>query len=305
MAVAKTYGTGYGSGTYTPNVSTEFDMIGKVALQLIKEVTAKNPLSVFEQYTVDNGDTIEQAVVKMLQSSAYDPTGANALTPDRTQKFAVSYFKDWDRETYKTTVDKAELRKYLIGQLSDTEVASRLVAQLSESDKNEKFGYLKGLLNYGVTGSVFTDVTYSGGSSNPIDITNGDYKGMLKTIKNTVKAFQFVSSNFNNAGIDQRSEASDIYIVMPYDLKNALDVDELAGVFNLDKAEIKDKIIETDDTSSGHVFVLDRRAVVVATRLFELENQKNAEALVWNYYLHVDRMYALSELFNSAYIPYV
>lgn len=305
MAVAKTYGTGYTSGTYTPNVSTEFDMIGKVALQLIKEVTAKNPLSVFEQYTVDNGDTIEQAVVKMLQSSAYDPTGANALTPDRTQKFAVSYFKDWDRETYKTTVDKAELRKYLTGQLSSTEVASKLVAQLSESDKNEKFGYLKGLLNYGVTGAIFTDVTYSNGSSNPIDITNGDYKGMLKTIKNTVKAFQFVSTNFNNAGIDQRSEASDIYIVMPYTLKNALDVDELAGVFNLDKAEIRDKIIETDDISSGNVFVLDRRAIVVATRLFELENQKNAEALVWNYYLHVDRMYALSELFNAAFIPYV
>ena len=305
MAVAKTYGTGSTGAIYTPNYQSEFDMIGKVALQFIKEVGARNPLANFEQFTIENGDTIEQAVTKYVASRAYDATGANALTPDRTAKFAVRYFKDWSREVYPTTVDKSELRKVLTTSKDASDIASKIVSVLGQSDIDDKFNYTKGLLRSGVSNSVFKDVTEVGGVSNPIDITNGDYKGMLKTIKNTVKGFQFVSTNYNNAGIKQRTDSSDIYIIMPYDLKNSLDVDELAGVFNLDKAEIRDKIIETDDLTNKYVYIVDRHAIIVATRLLELENQKNADSLTWNYFLHVERMYALSELFNTAYIPFI
>ena len=225
MSVAKTYGTGSTGALYTPNYQSEFDMIGKVALQVIKEVQAKNPLALFEQWTIENGDTIEQAVTKFVASRAYDATGANALTPDRTAKFAVRYFKDWSREVYPTTVDKSELRKVLTTQHDASDIASKIVSVLGQSDIDDKFNYTKGLLKSGVTNSVFKDVTEVAGVSYPVDITNGDYKEMLKYIKNTVKAFQFVSTNYNNAGIKQRTDASDIYIVMPYDLKNAIDVD--------------------------------------------------------------------------------
>lgn len=302
MAVAKTYSNGSTGALYTPNYQSEFDMIGKVALQYIKEVQARNPLSVFEQYTVDNGDTIEQAVVKFVASRAYDATGANALTPDRTAKFAVRYFKDWSREVYQTTVDKAELRKVLTTSKDASDIASKLVSVLGQSDIDDKFNYTKGLLRDAVTNSWIYDAT--GGT--PIDISNNqDYKGLLKAIKDTVKGMQYVSTTYNGAGIKMRSFSEDLYIVMPYNIKNALDVDELAGVFNLDKAEIKDKIIETDDLTNKYIYIVDKHALVVATRLLELENQKNADSLTWNYFYHVERMYAFSQLFNSAYIEYV
>lgn len=301
MAVSKNYPQGIGSGSYTPSVSTEFDMIGKLALEIIREVDTKNPLSVLENYSVDNGDTIEQAVVKLVASRAYDATGANALTPDRTAKFAVRYFKDWSREVYQTTVDKAEMRKYLMQTHNASDVASKIVSVLSASDLDDKFQYTKGLLRAAVSGAYILDATYG----SPIDVTqSGGYKTLLKAIKDHVKGMQFVSTTYNGASIKQRSRAEDIYIIMPYDIKNALDVDELAGVFNLDKAEIKDKIIETDDITNKYIFILDKNAIVIATRLLELENQKNADSLTWNYFLHVERMYAFSQLFNSCYIPY-
>lgn len=302
MAVSKNYPQGIGSGSYTPSVSTEFDMIGKLALEIIREVDTKNPLAVLENYSVDNGDTIEQAVVKLVASTAYDATGANALTPDRTAKFAVKYFKDWSREVYKTTVDKAEMRKYLMQTHNASDVASKIVSVLSASDLDDKFQYTKGLLRAAVSGSYILDAT----NGTPIDTTQaGGYKSLLKAVKDNVKGMQFVNTTYNGAGIKQRSRAEDIYIIMPYDIKNALDVDELAGVFNLDKAEIKDKIIETDDTTNKYIFIIDKNAVVIATRLLELENQKNADSLTWNYFLHVERMYAISQLFNACYIPYV
>lgn len=302
MSVVKTYSVGSDGQHYTPNYQSEFDMIGKVALEIIKEVNAKNPLEVFEKYSIDNGDTIEQAIVKLVSSRAYDATGANALTPDRTAKFAVRYFKDWAREVYPTTVDKAELRKGLISTNSASDVASKIVSALGQSDIDDKFQYTKGLINNAINSAWILDASYG----SPIDIsTSKDYKGLLKMIKDTVKGMQFVSTTYNAAGIKMRSYADDLYIVMPYDIKNAIDVDELAGVFNLDKAEIKDKIIETDDLTSKNVVIVDRNALVIATRLYEMENQKNADSLTWNYFLHVERMYAFSQLFNSAYIPYV
>ncbi len=302
MAVTKTYYTGVDGQNYVPNYESEFDMIGKIAHQFMKDVSATNPLNVFENFTTDNGDTIEQSVTKFVASRAYDATGANALTPDRTAKFAVRYFKDWSREVYQTTVDKAELRKVLIQNRDVADVAERIVSVLGQSDIDDKFNYTKGLLRNAVTNSWELDVT----NNNPIDIANNqDYKGLLKAIKDTVKGMQYVSTTYNGAGIKMRSNPDDLYIIMPYDIKNALDVDELAGVFNLDKADIKDKIIETDDLTNKYIHIVDKHALIVATRLYELENQKNADSLTWNYFLHVDRMYAFSQLFNSAYIPYV
>ena len=55
-------------------------MLGKIADQVIREVSAEDKLSVFDKMPVDNGDTIEQAVVKLASPRSYDKTGANALS---------------------------------------------------------------------------------------------------------------------------------------------------------------------------------------------------------------------------------
>ena len=95
---------------------------------------------------------------------------------------------------------------------------------------------------------------------------------------------------------------------MPYQLKNKLDVEELAGVFNLDKAEIKNRIIETDtgiESGSYYIYVVDKHAVLDFTRLYEMMDEKNADGLFWNYYLHTERLYALSPLFDACYVKVV
>ena len=103
--VSDTYLAGVTASGYTPSVSSEFAMIGKVAYSVIREVVAKNPLGEFLKGNIENGDTIEQAVVKLVESSAYDSTGAGALNRDTTVKMAVRYFKNWTRKKFKTTVD--------------------------------------------------------------------------------------------------------------------------------------------------------------------------------------------------------
>ena len=44
MAVAKNYGVGSDAQNYTPNYYSEYDMIGKVALEIIKDSLFLLPL---------------------------------------------------------------------------------------------------------------------------------------------------------------------------------------------------------------------------------------------------------------------
>lgn len=309
MAYVDNFGYGVDGASYAPTTYEELgDAIGKVAKQIIRDVGAVNPMERFDKGMIENGDTIETAVVKLVEAQGYDKTGANALSRDTTSKLAVRYFNKWQRHTYKTTVDIQELRKILLnGGEGSQAVAERLVGALGASAMDDRFQAYKRLIKWGTTTASWSDNT------NPIFIKSADiqvdangntqYKAILKQIKDIVKGMQFVNTNYNRAGLKRKTLESDIIIVMPYKLKNAIDVDELAGVFNLSKAEIANKIIEVD-TDDKIVYVLDQNAVLHYVRLYEMAQQKNASGLFFNYFLHVEDMYGLSPLFDATFFNY-
>ena len=302
MPITNNFQPAQSGASYVPNTYAPYDdMIGKIAFQIIREVETKNPLAVFDKMPVNNGDTIEQAVVKLVDANAYDPTGANALTRDTAVKVAVRYFNNWERHNYKTTIDYSEIRKVLTTGLGAEEVADKIVSALSKSRIHDKFTSLKALLAWGRTAGSYDASTAVIKSSTTIPALSGggiNAKAIIKAIKNTIKGFTFVSTDYNVPALKQASDVDDIYIVMSYKMKTALDVDELAGVFNLEKDKIDAKIIEID-ADDNYIYVLDERAILDFTRLYEMVNQLNADGLFWNYFLHVSDLFAISPLFNT------
>lgn len=307
MAVNNNFAPGKTGAEYQPNTYAELgDMIGKIAYQFIRQIEAKDPLSIFDKMPITNGDTIEQAVIKLVESQAYDKTGANALKRDTAVKMAVRYFNNWERRKYKTTVDISELRKALVSSSSAEAVASNLVSVLSQSRIDEKFQNVKKLLKWGTTAGSLgsgTSVLKDVGAVNKGADGSVDYKGILKKIKDTVKGMTFVNTTFNTAGLRRRTMLEDIVIVAPYTIINAIDVDELSGVFNLSKAEIRDRLVEIDSDDT-YIYIVDKNAILDFTRLYEMANEKNADGLFYNYYLHVEDLFAISPLFDACYFDY-
>lgn len=303
--VSENFDGGVLPANYTPSVSEDLKLIGKIAISIIRDVVTKNPLSSFLKGKIENGDTIEQAVVKLLESTAYDPDGENTLAPDDAEKLAVRYFKDWSRKKFKTTVRFTEMEKYLTGEISAESIIEKLVGALAQSDTHELYQGIKGLLKWGSTNGsygagqkIITDL----GDVSAVD-GHINYNGVLKKIKNTVDGMTFVNDGFNKAGIKRATNLDDIIVVMPYTLYNDTDVDSLSGFFNLDKAEIKNRIIKIDSTDKK-VYILDRYSILVYTRLYRMLDQLNAEGAFYNYYLHVERLFAISPLFDSAFFTY-
>lgn len=310
MGVQPTYGKGINTPDYEPNQYAVWDenemaMIGKIAYTIIREVTASNPLAVFNKRPVDTGDTIEQVVVKFVESEGYDINGAGALTPDKRNKLAVQYFKNWTRKKFKTTVYPTQLRLMANSISNKEEIASRLVSVLGESDIQENFENIKGLLAYGSTPVNGATPFVNGGT---VAVKNGtiDYLGFLTLIKNIVKGMKFNNTTFNSYGLKRRTREEDIYIIAPYKLITETDVESLSGVFNLDKAEIRNRIIEIDtetDTDGNYlVYIVDQNALQVVTQVYKMLDQENADGDFWNYFLHVNRLYAISTLFDGVFI---
>lgn len=303
-----------GTPTWTPNVydgvtnvQNVGGMVGKIAEQVIREVTADDRLAIFDKKPITNGDTIEQVVIKLAEKRPYNHSGSNALTrvdPD----MAVRYFKGWTRDMYKTSVDTSEIRLVLTGGKNISEISTKLVGELSEGATQDKYEYLKGLLKdsrqtadggstaLGGTLKAFGTVAYSSGVQ---------YKKILTELKNVVSKMTFVNADCNTASIKRKTNMEDIVILMPYYLKNEIDVNELSGVFNLDKAEVGKHIIEIDEpiaSKNSYIYVVDKNAILQYTRLFEMDEQKNGDGHFWNYFLHVERLYAISPLFDCGYI---
>lgn len=307
--VNPTYGVGVGGDDYVPTTINELGgMIGKIAEQIIKDNTAINHLSVFDKGFVKNGTTIEESVILMAESQAYDKTGAHTLDRETSEKFAVKYFQNWTAKTFKKTVDISELRKVLTGDKDSSDLAALVVSSTTEGDKQEQYEDIRDMLPWGRqvadggTGAVLVKA-----ETVPFDVLNSsiDYKEVLVAMKDTISGMKFTNTKFNSAQIKRRTKPEDMYILMPYSLKNRIDVEELAGLFNLDKAEIKDRIIETDDVVENgyyYIYIVDKWCVLDYTRLYELLNQLNGEGRFWNYFLHTDRLYGLSGLFDGCYI---
>lgn len=284
-----------GSTTIPDDASQIYGMAFKFAKQIIENVTSVNPLDdVFNKGKVEYGKNIEEAVLELLDKGTYDENAVDLFrASDPT--FIVRYYKDWSSGQFSTTVRLNEIRKILargLGERNTAEtVAEKIVNNLTESDSFDRYKNEKGVL------TALQNAIYQAGYAENASTTNE----LLKKMRNIVDEFQFINSKYVLAGIENRTALDDIYIIMPFNIKNAIDIDSMAYMFNMEKADLLAKIRVTDETD-GSVYIVDRRAVFQYNRLLELTDQWNGKALLTNYWYTVDDLYGYSPLFKATYI---
>ena len=63
---------GSGSPTFENQYSNEFELVFKIARSAIRKVQSSNPLQFIDKGTVENGVIIEDAIVKLAESYAFN-----------------------------------------------------------------------------------------------------------------------------------------------------------------------------------------------------------------------------------------
>lgn len=281
------YGGGVDAQNYTVDVNEIYPLIEKVARQMMASTEITDKLAVFNKAPIDNGTTLEEFLVKIAQSTAYDPEDTQPFDVVNPE-LVVRYYKNWTHKKFKTTVYDNEVRKVMLADGNAGRVSGEIVASLSKGDFYEKYIATRDLFKYAFDNDLIVKSA---------QIESDDYKGILKELKNAVDGMSFPNADFNKAGVIRETPKSRIRILMPYKIKNAIDVDELAGVFNLSKAELAERIITID--SGNTIYVVDELGVLIYTRLYQMGSMPyNIDNLSKNFVLHTDRLYAISPLFD-------
>lgn len=275
-----------------------YGAVEKIAKQVIRNVTADDRLAELEKGEIGNGTTLEQIVVELATVGAFvdEFDGTDATNPFKANdpELIVKYFKEWTKRQFSAAVSNQKLRKIMAQGGDAGTVAEMIVASLVEGENQT---------NYEAVRDMFADTAVQ---SNAITLASTvqdatDYKGILVALKNAISGMSFVNTTYNKAGIKRKTNKENIRILMPYTLKNQIDVEELSGVFNLSKAEVESKIIEIDSAASD-IFVFDVDAIQIYTRIKELTSQFNPKTLENTYFYTVEKLYAMSPLFDCTRI---
>lgn len=303
------YDVGKQVGSYDPKET--MGVIEKIAKQVITSVTADDRLSELEKGTIENGTTVEQIVVGLAEPGVYTDTydGTDATDPFKAldPNLVVRYFDEWTSRQYSAKVSNQKFRKIMLSGGSAGQIAEMVVASLMEGENQTNYETVRDMFKNGsaVTSTmpVAKQVLEADQLHDPANVEK-KVKEILLAIRNAVSGMTFVNTTYNGAGLKRKTNKDDIMIIMPYEFYNLVSVDVLAGIFNVDKLEVQNRVILIDaPISSGFdICIFDKNAVQIYTRLKELTSEFNAKTLEQTYFYTTEKLYGFSPLFDACRI---
>lgn len=284
-----------GQVNYPQNDNDVLELIETIAVQNIKGLKSTNKLADgVKRFNVENGTVLEEAVIKMAESRAFNKNGYSRAPLDPT--LVVKYFNKWVARTFQTTIRKDDIRKIIANKGAGVEgVTSEILDTLTQGEGHEDYVRVLTLFN----DANFKDYSVVSGKR-PKSI-----KGVLYMIREMYNHLKYDNNDLTDHDFISSTPESDIRILMTTDMANLIDVSELAVVLNLEKEELFGKIVLADTSfAQGQgkyvVFVYDINAIGCAVRKFKYDSEHVAEGDYDNAYLHTDKMYYHCGLFKGA-----
>ena len=304
------------SGSFVANNGILNTMMNRIGLTVIHNVDQmRNPFADFTKTVMDYGDTIQEYKVKVINGQEFtadefgDDLSEYAPNPFSVvkNKPIAQYSTLDDKVKYKQTIFDNQLKLAFTSEQKFGDFVAGMYGAIQESDNLDKFiKWKKFMSNEAIYGATDT--------LNAADTTEY-YAKMMRKLKDTTTKFRFPSDQYN---VNQDMVVSnDISIIMKAEDKNKIDMDILAGVYNMDMMKLGAKIRLVDDfatvtvTQEGQDPVTKEVAcIVVDDRFFSYYPRTpmagavyNPEDMYTNMFLNIQGTYTAA-LFRNAEIVY-
>jgi len=280
--------------TYRPQQNEFIDaLVNKVALTIMRGTSWTNPFAEFKRGMLTGGDSIEEIMVGLIKAKTYDPK-RDALEGELFGTAPVdvqsNYHRVNRRDKYKITINQP----LLMSAFNKTQGLSAFAAQIMNapgtSDQWDEFLAMCQLFaEYESNGGYFKvgirDIT------NPDSTTlTADTKSVLTKIRSMAGTLKFISTQYNAAHMPISATPDELILFVSPEFNAVLDVEALAGAFNVDKMATSGRIIEIPKEQFGidgvEAILTTKDFFVVADQVFETASQWNPASLQTNYWLH-------------------
>lgn len=321
--------------SYAPSANAFFtgllNRIGKVVIDRMEGV--EDIYNVFENGRLEFGDTIQKIFVDIPKAKAFDGTATTAMLNQERGVIHVEYTKVDRKLFYKTTISVPQIKEAFTTVAKLDEFVRALIEAMSTALSYDKYVMLTNTLAthvaYVMEGKQNADY-YSDDNNNfrslqlPADVAVWNdttkeiewsvtgAKVFLKLLRVASRGLKFPHALSYGTEFDENEDgynAGTISVVrtpiekqvcaLEVSTMATIDVDALAVLFNIDKAEPQTRMIELEDGALGsfedsdkanhHIvgFICDREAVIRGTSFEDKDSFKNPEAEyvnMWNHY---------------------
>ena len=326
--------------SYSPSANAFFtgllNRIGKVVIDRMDGM--EDIYDVFENGKLEFGDTIQKIFVDIPSANAFDGTATTAMLNQSKGTIHVEYTKVDRKLFYKTTISVAQIKEAFTTVAKLDEFVRALIEAMSTALGYDKYVMLTNTLathcEYVVNAEacaladsddnkylrkvvVPASVAVYNSTSKEIEWEATGAKVFLKILRVASRSLKFphplsygdpdlTSEDLDNGGTITvvRTPVKDQVCALEVSTMATIDVDALAVLFNIDKAEPKTRMIELEDGALGNIthngtasqlkysyhlagFICDKNAVERGTSFEDKDSFKNPEAEyvnMWNHY---------------------
>lgn len=251
----------------------------KVLYQTVASMNFSNPFKQFDSFPINYGDTIENIFVEMPKGYAFNKDATDPFTKVVPSVKALYASINYELQ-YATTVEDALLRRACLSEYGFMGLIDSVLAQLAKSmSLDEYFATIAMLNNKDIYANGFETLSVSGDDS-------AVAKAVTQKIVDTVSSFKLPMTSNNKLGVMQVSNPSDVLLIIKYGLLNSINLDYLAGVYNLSKVDLVKRIIEVDGfkvaNAEGTLVGEDLDFIILDTKGFDMHTALQDGGMIYN-----------------------
>lgn len=260
--------------------------VNRIGTQLVRNNQWENPLTVFKGSNLRYGASIQESAIKWLRAHTYDVDDATLLKVERPEA-AVWYHTVNRKDRYDITVELPDLQQAFADEMGLNRLIDAIMTVPRNSDNYDEYLCMLSQLAYYENNWGFFKHKVS---AEPTDEATG--KEFLKAVRAYATKLKFPTSLYSPVsaeyGIPTFAKPEELVLFITADAAASIDVDTLAAVFNLDKAEAAYRTIEVLELPIANAFALltTDSFFVCNDYVYANESFYNPQTLSTNYYLH-------------------
>lgn len=312
-----------------PQLQNEFisALVNRIGRVLVTSKLYDNPWAMFKKGLLEFGESIEEIFVNIAKPFQFDPVVAESEVfkreiPDVRSAFHIMNYQKF----YKVTISNDQLRQAFLSWQGITDLIARIVDSMYTGANYDEFQTMKYMLARHILDGRMYPVTVQ-------QVSEANMKSIVSAIKGVSNNFEFLSGNYNVAGVKTFTRKADQFMLVNSNFDATMDVEVLAAAFNMSKAEFMGHRVLVDsfgsldterlaelfandptyeEIGSTDLETLDKIPAVIVDRdwfmVFDNFNnfteQYNGQGLYWNYWYHVWKTFSVSPFANNAlFVP--
>lgn len=261
-------------------------IVNKITAQTVEGFAFDNPFKKYDGFPINFGDTIENIYVETPQGYKYNRDAKDPFERKMPSVKALYASINYELQ-YETTIYDADLRRACLAEYGFSNIITKIMSAMSTAMSLDEYNSTLAMLD--------NSALYANGFENLSRGTTDaeTAEAITKTIALDVSNFKLPLKTNNALGVLATTPKERLVLLMTPEVKNMINFDYLAGVYNLDKIDLVNSVIEipssytgvgddTDDEGEPVVHNLGFDFAVLDTKAFDCHTALQDGGMIYN-----------------------